>query len=107
MSMSNRRIVLNSRARLAFDMLTRRERAALKTTVAPLIDLPEDRWPEVGAVRLESVEPMYFVRVDDRLRAILPPTSSGRPEILYFVRHELLERYFKEPADGRGRSAGT
>jgi hypothetical protein len=93
--MNDVRFLLHRRALAAYSVLTAAERDALERAVAPLIDLPEERWSRAGAVRLESAEPLYLVRVDDSLRAIVRPREGGQPEVEDLVRHETLERFFK------------
>ena len=61
----------------------------------PLSKLPEERWPTAGAIRLESADPLYMVRVDDSLRAFVRPTAGKQPELLDLIRHETLQRYFQ------------
>lgn len=90
-------LLFHGRALPGYGVLTSEERDALEKVIAPLAKLPVNRWPEAGAVRLKSAEPLFFVRVDDSLRAIIQPTQNGQPEILDFVRHETLQRFFKEP----------
>jgi hypothetical protein len=102
--MNNHRFLVYRSAALGYSRLTAEERAALERVLAPLAAVPQDRWPTAGAVRLESPEPLYFVRVDDSLRAIIRPAADGRPEILDFVRHETLELFFKG-AGNRGPRA--
>ena len=93
--MSDNRFLIHRSAFLAHSTLTPRERGALETVLGPLVGLPEERWPTAGAVRLDSAEPLYLLRVDDSLRAIVRPAAGGRPELLDLVRHETLERFFK------------
>lgn len=100
--MNSLHFTVHRRALLAHNTLTAAERDALETALAPLSDLPEEQWGTVGAVRLESSEPLYMLRVDKSLRAIVRPTG-GAPEVLDLVRHETLERYFK----GAGSSPGA
>ncbi len=87
--------LVHRRAFLAYHTVTPEERNAVEAVLAPLANLPEGRWPTAGAVRLESEEPLYFLRVDNSLRAIIRPAADGRPELLDLVRHETLERFFK------------
>ena len=68
----------------------------MEAAIDPLVDLPEERWPACGAVRLGLADSLYFVRVDNSLRALVRPTHEGKPELLDLVRHELLARYFTE-----------
>jgi hypothetical protein len=93
--MSHLRFLLHRRALSAYHALSRTEREALETAVGALVDLPEERWGAAGAARLESAEPLYLLRPDSSLRAIVRPTPGGQPEILDLVRHETLERFFK------------
>jgi hypothetical protein len=93
--MNDIRFLLHRRAWLAYNLLTRAERDALEAAIAPLVDLAEERWRSAGVTRLESAEPLYLVKVDDSLRAIVRPAPGGQPEIVDLVRHEMLERFFK------------
>jgi hypothetical protein len=86
--------LLHRRALLAHSTLTRAERDALDAAVAPLAALPESQWDTVGAVRLRSPEALYWLRVDDSLRALVRPVRGDQPELLDLVRHEALERFF-------------
>jgi hypothetical protein len=94
--MPNLRFTVNRRALLSYNELTSRERRALSAALVPLSKLPEQQWPTAGAVRLESADPLYLVRVDDSLRAIIRPTSGAQPELLDLVRQETLQRYFQD-----------
>jgi hypothetical protein len=92
--MSAARFHLHRRARIAYDTLTPAERDRLEAAIAPLVGIPEGRWPTAGAIRLESPEPLYLVRVDASLRALVGPAEDRRPEVLDLVRHETLQRFF-------------
>jgi hypothetical protein len=89
---------LHRRALTGYTVLKPAEREAITAALAPLAELPEERWPEAGAVRLACEEPLYFVRVDDSLRAIIRPAAGGRPQVQDFVRHETLQ-LFRDEAD--------
>jgi hypothetical protein len=93
--MPNARFTVNSRALLSYNGLTSKERRALSAALAPLSKLPEEQWPTAGAIRLETADPLYMVRVDDSLRAFVRPTSGKLPELLDLARHEMLQRYFQ------------
>lgn len=93
--MSNARFTVNSRAWPGYHVLTSKERRAIATALAPLSKLPEEQWPTAGAIRLESADPLYMVRVDDSLRAFVRPTSDGKPELLDLVRRETLQQFFQ------------
>lgn len=95
MSMANPKFHVHRRARLAFDDLTASERKALEERIAPLADLPAEKWSSTKAVRLDTSQPLYLLRIDDSLRALVRPGRGGQPEIVDFVRHETLERFFK------------
>ena len=88
---------VHRRALLGYNGLTRTERRALREAIAPLVKLPEDQWTQAGAIRLEMKEPVYLLRLDKSLRALVRPLPDGKLEILDFVHRETLE-YFKEPA---------
>jgi hypothetical protein len=92
--MNDPRFLVHRRALLGYDALTGPERESLEGAVAPLVDLPEGQWPTAGAKRLESPEPLYLLKVDASLRAIVRPTPAGRPEVLDLVRHETLRQFF-------------
>jgi hypothetical protein len=93
--MKNGRFRVNGRALIGYDSLTEAERGALDRALLPLVNLPEARWTAVGAIRLELKEPLYVVRVDDSLRALVSPADGGRPELVDLVRQEFLQRYFR------------
>ncbi len=97
--MHTHRYTVNPRALLGYTSLTAPERNALESALDTLADLPEKKWRTAGAVPLGSAEPMYFLRLDDSLRAIIQPSAGGKPELLDLVRHELLEWMFKRPGN--------
>ncbi|HKI19447.1 MAG TPA: hypothetical protein VKA15_16300 [Isosphaeraceae bacterium] len=77
-----------------YTTLTPEERVAIQAAIDPLVDRPEEEWTAHGAIRLGSPEPFYLLKIDPSLRAIVQPTSGGRPELLDLVRHETLEFMF-------------
>jgi hypothetical protein len=78
----------------SYTMLTPEERAAIQAAINPLVDRPEQEWTAHGAIRLDSPEPLYLLKIDPSLRAVVQPTSGGRPEVLDLFRHETLEFMF-------------
>ena len=94
-AMSDQHFTIHRRAWLAYNVITPKERAAVDAAVERLADLPEERWEEAGAARLETAEPLYVVNVDRSLRAFVRPTPGGRPELDDLLRQEMLDRYFK------------
>lgn len=74
--------------------LTPEERVAIQAAIDPLVDRPEEEWTAHGAIRLGSAEPLYLLKIDASLRAIVRPAPGGRPELLDLVRHETLEFMF-------------
>ena len=86
---------INSEVLVGYSTSTEQEAEALEAAIAPLTERPEKQWPKFGATKLASTPPLYLIRVDDSLRAIVQPLGDGKPEVVDFVRHELLERYFK------------
>jgi hypothetical protein len=93
--MSRVRFRLHRRAQLAYHTLTPGERDALDAAVSRLVDLPEEDWPGASAIRLDSAEPLYVLKIDRSLRALVRPAPGGQPEVEDLVRHETLERFFK------------
>jgi hypothetical protein len=91
--MADLRFTLHRRAFPAFHALTRKERAAVSSAVARLVDVPVERWPAESVKRLAADEPLYLLRVDESLRAIIRPTPDRRPEILDLPRHETLQTF--------------
>ena len=85
---------INHRASSGYTTLTPEERAAIQAAIDPLVDRPEEEWTAHGAIRLGSPEPLYLLKIDASLRAIVQPTPGGRPELLDLVRHERLEFMF-------------
>jgi hypothetical protein len=99
--MSTSRFLVHHRALSAYSTRTPTERKALDRAINRLVGVPEERWPAAGAVRLESPEPLYLVRVDNSLRAFVRPAAGGQPELVDLVRREMLERFFKNgPLEG-------
>jgi len=84
--------VLHRRALIGFNTFTADERGHLDRAVAPLLDLPEERWSDVGARRLGRDESVYLVQVDDNWRAFVQPTTCG-PEVVDLVRKETLQAF--------------
>jgi hypothetical protein len=89
------RFPINHRAFMGYTTLTPEEQAAVQAAIEPLIDRPEAEWPAHGAIRLEYPEPLYLLKVDPSLRAIVQPTPDGRPELLDLIRRETLEYLFR------------
>jgi len=85
---------IHHRAFTGYTTLTPEERVAIQAAIDPLVDRPEEEWTAHGAIRLGSAEPLYLLKIDPSLRAIVQPTSGGRPELLDLVRHETLEFMF-------------
>lgn len=96
-------VFVNRRAWLWYNGLTRRERTALKKALDPLLNLPEDEWTQAGAIRLDSAEPLYLLRINDDIRAFVRPVE-GKPEIQDFVHRETIQLYFKDEAKPAGQS---
>ena len=94
--MSEPRFSLHSSALMGYDLLTNAERETLDAVVAPLLGLPEDRWPSAGAIRLDSPAPLYLLRIDPSLRALVRPGPEGQVEVHDLFRQETAERFSKE-----------
>ena len=87
---------INHQIFMGFTTLTPEEREAVKAAIAPLLDHPERDWPAHGAIRLASPDPLYLLRADPSLRAIVRPTADGRPELVDLFRHERLQYLMRD-----------
>jgi hypothetical protein len=94
-AMPNSRVRISSDVLVGYDTLNEQEREALEAAISPLMKRPEKQWPKFGAIKLALPKPLYMVRVDKSLRAFVQPLADGEPEVVDFVRQELLDRYFK------------
>jgi hypothetical protein len=94
------RFPINHRAFMGYTTLTPEEQAAVQAAIEPLIARPEQEWTAHGAIRLEYPEPVYLLKVDPNLRAIVQPTPEGRPELLDLIYRETLEFLSKSWAGG-------
>jgi hypothetical protein len=97
--MAHPRFLIHSGAQISYSLITEQEREAVDAAIAPLLKRPEKQWPRLGAVKLKSAKPLYLLHVDDSLRAIVQPNAEGQPELLYLVRQELLDNYFREDGE--------
>src|SRR5262249_23167818 len=109
MDMETELYSIHRRALLGESTLTAAERKALETAVAPLVNLPEEEWPNKGAIRLRQIETdrpgvTYMLKLDPSLRAFVRPSPGGKPELLGFVHQELLD-LFKEQNSASESSA--
>jgi hypothetical protein len=102
--MENVRFAVHDRASQAVSLLNPSERKALEAAIAPLVDLPPRDWEKKGAIRLRLPEPTFMLKFEQRLRAIIRPTSGGQPELLDLVSHETLQ-LFREADAARKTSA--
>jgi hypothetical protein len=85
------------RARMSFYQLDADEQAQVLETVAGLVQTPIAQWPISSwqAKRLPGEPPMYLVRVNNSLRAIVSAAEGQEPEVMDFVRRETLELFAK------------
>jgi hypothetical protein len=100
--MDNPSFRVHDQAKLAYSIIARPERKALDKALKRLAALPPERWPEAGAARLNSPEPIYFLPINDTLRAYVQPAEGGKAELLDLVRQGLLDNYFGGGPLGNG-----
>jgi len=86
------------RAFTALHQLPAEEQAQVLETLAALTDAPAAVWPADQAKRLPGSQPLYLVRVNDSLRAIVRAADGQEPEVMDVVRHETLETFTKAAA---------
>jgi len=87
------------RAFMALNQLPADEQAKVLETLARLFDSPADQWPAAQAKRLSGEPPLYLVRIDDSLRAIVSSAEGQEPEVMDIVRRETLEFFAKSAAN--------
>jgi hypothetical protein len=85
---------IHHQAFTGYTTLAPEERVAIQAAIEPLVDRPEEEWTAHGAIRLGSPNPLYLLKIDASLRAIVQPMPGGQPELLDLVRHETLEFLF-------------
>lgn len=83
------------RAFMALNQLTADEQAQVLETLTSLVDTPAVQWPVAQVKRLPGEPPLYLVRIDDSLRAIVSAAAGQEPEVMDIVRRETLESFAK------------
>jgi hypothetical protein len=88
------------RAFTALNQLADDEQAQVLESLAELADRPAAEWPAARARRLPGDQPLYLVRVNDSLRAIVRAADGQGPDVMDIVRHETLESFAKAANNG-------
>ena len=83
------------RAFMALNQLAAEEQAHVLEALTGLVDAPAAQWPVAQAKRLPGEPPLYLVRIDDSLRAIVSAPDGQEPEVMDIVRRETLESFAK------------
>lgn len=83
------------RALMALNQLTADERARVLETLAGLVETPVAQWLAPQARRLPGESPLYLVRIDDSLRAIVRAADGQEPEVMDIAHRETLEFFAK------------
>jgi hypothetical protein len=83
------------RAVVTLQQLAADEQAQVLDALAGLADTPVAQWPAAQAKRLPGEPPLYLVRVNDSLRAIIQAADGEEPKVMDIVRHETLEFFAK------------
>jgi hypothetical protein len=89
------------RAFMALNQLDADEQAQVLETLAGLVDVSPVQWPAPQAKRLPGEPPLYLVRVNDSLRAIVQAADGQEPEVMDIVRRETLEFFAKSAGSGK------
>ena len=88
------------RAFTALHQLTANEQAQVLEELVGLVETPAAQWPPAQAKRLPGEPPLYLVRIDDSLRAIVSAPEGQEPEVMDLVRRETLEFFAKSAGNG-------
>ena len=87
------RVPFHRRAFAAFNQLPADEQAQILECFTPFAEVPAADWPVGKAKKLQGVQPLYLVRVNDSLRLIIRAADGQLPEVQAIVRHETLESF--------------
>lgn len=83
------------RALMALNQLAADEQAQVLERLNHLVETPPIQWTAAEAKRLPGEPPLYLVRVDDSLRAMVQAANGHEPEVMDIVRRETLEFFAK------------
>ena len=87
------RFRFHRRADMALNELSPADQAAVRERLAALADVPPRQWDAREVTRQGATTPLYLVRVDDSLRALIDLHADRAPEVLDIVRQETLESF--------------
>jgi hypothetical protein len=79
--------------------LTGDQQAQVLETLAALGATPSAQWPAAQVTRLPGDQPLYLVRINDSLRALVRAPAGQEPEVMDLVRHETLASFTKAAAN--------
>jgi hypothetical protein len=82
---------LHRRARTAFQQLDTDEQVQVRERLLSLGETPVTQWPPALAKKLPGDQPLYLVRVNESLRAIVQAAEGQQPEVLDIVPQEALD----------------
>jgi hypothetical protein len=85
------RLRLHRRASAALYELPPADRGTALDRIETLAGIPVHDWPKDQVTALGSG--LFLLRIDDSLRAIVSATEGREPEVLDFVRREMLENF--------------
>jgi len=83
------------RAVVALNQLAADEQSQVVQRLNRLVEIPPLQWPAAEAKRLPGEPPLYLVRVNDSLRALVQADNGHEPEVMDIVRQETLEFFAK------------
>jgi hypothetical protein len=90
---------VHRRALMVLNQLSDAEQRRLQERLTALLEIPVAQWPAVWVKRLQGDQPLYLVRIDDGLRAIMQAEEGQQPELMDLVRHERLESFARAGAN--------
>lgn len=78
---------------MALAQLSLEDQQRVREIIASLPGADPNEWPPDRVRKLPGDRPLYLLRVDDSLRAILGNGAGRQPEVLDIVRRETLETF--------------
>jgi hypothetical protein len=93
--MGNGRFGFHRRASIALGQLSDAEQAKILEQLDTIAHTPPSEWPARIVKRKDVATPLYLIRVDNSLRALISAPKGHVPEVVDIVRHETLQQFAK------------
>jgi hypothetical protein len=93
---------MHRRAAGTFGQLEPHEQNDVRTRLALFSEIPVAQWPPALVKRLPVDEPIYLMRINDRLRAFVQAGEGQQPEVLELAPQAQLDALANAtPRDGK------